>query len=354
MNIIDNRTEWDKILKDQFFNLDDIYFEYDYFDLFTETYKAKPEGIFWEDDVIEIFWTHLVREINKLEYFKDTSYLDLVTPYGYGGPLIKIKKKNNNEVKNSILNFFNLYTNLMKEKNRISEFIRFHPLFNNWELFKEIFPVMYLNQVVAIDLTQSNDDIWKNMTKNTRYYTRKGLKEFKNVEITQNPSNSEIENFVNLYKGTMDKNQASQKYYFSKEFIKNHFKSKCLYIECKNNNEIIGAISLFLIGSKIMHYHLSATNYNVKNPPSRAILWHAIEWAKKKGLKWFHLGGGVGKEDNLFNFKKGFSKTYFMFYIGRIVHNNEIYQKLISLNPNINNEPNFFPSYRVGMDENII
>ena len=54
MNIIDNRTEWDKILKDQFFNLDDIYFEYDYFDLFTETYKAKPEGIFWVQEPILI------------------------------------------------------------------------------------------------------------------------------------------------------------------------------------------------------------------------------------------------------------------------------------------------------------
>ena len=354
MNIIDNRMEWNKLIKDQFWNLDDIYFKYDYFDLFTETYKAKPEGIFWEDDVVEIFWTHLVREINKVEYFKDTDYLDLVTPYGYGGPLIKIKKKNISEVKNSISNFFNQYTNAMKEKNRISEFIRFHPLFNNWELFKEIFPVIYLNQVVAIDLTQNFDDIWKNMTKSTRYYTRKGLKEFIKVNITQNPSELEIENFVNLYSETMDKNQASQKYYFSKEFIKNHFKSNCLFIECKNDNEIIGAISLFLIGSKIMHYHLSATNYNIKNPPSKAVLWHAIEWAKKKGLKWFHLGGGVGKEDNLFYFKKGFSKTYFKFYMGQIVHNNEIYQKLASLNPNIKDDPNFFPSYRVGIDENII
>ncbi|KKL20742.1 hypothetical protein LCGC14_2452430, partial [marine sediment metagenome] len=106
MNIIDNRTEWDKLIKDQFSNLDDIYFKYDYFDLFTETYKVKPEGIFWEDDLIQIFWTHLVREINEREYFKDTGYLDLVTPYGYGGPLIKIKKKNKNEVKNSISNFF--------------------------------------------------------------------------------------------------------------------------------------------------------------------------------------------------------------------------------------------------------
>ena len=103
-----------------------------------------------------------------------------------------------------------------------------------------------------------------------------------------------------------------------------------------------------------MHYHLSATNYNVKNPPSRAVIWHAIEWAKEKGLKWFHLGGGVGKEDNLFHFKKGFSETYFKFYIGEIVHNDEIYQKLTLLNPNAKKEPGFFPSYRAGISKNII
>lgn len=354
MEIINDKAKWDNVIKSKFSNLNDIYFAYDYFNLFVTTYHTKPEGILWEDDFIEIFWTHLVRDINKIEYFKNTNYFDLVTPYGYGGPLIVIKQNNIKEVKKSTFNFFKEYSNLMNNKNRISEFIRFHPLFRNCELFKEVFPVKYSNQVVAIDLTQEYEDIWKNMAKNTRYYTRKALKEFENNDITKTPSESKINEFVKLYNSTMAKNYASRKYYFSRDFIENHFKSNCLYIECKDNKGETGAISLFLKGKDIMHYHLSATNYNFKNSPSRAVIWYAIEWAKENGLKWFHLGGGVGKEDNLFQFKKGFSNTYFKFYMGQIIHNNEVYQKLTSFNPNTERDPNFFPNYRAGINVNII
>lgn len=354
MEQIIKRNIWNDILKNEFENLQDIYFNYDYFELFAKTYNTKPEGIYWEDKNLKIFWTHLIREISRIKIYENFKYFDLVTPYGYGGPLIYKKVKNNELIENSIKQFYVDYRKLMEENGIISEFVRFHPVLKNWEEFERFFDVKYSNQVIILDLSQRYEDIWKNMEKKTRYYTNKALKEFPDVYISHNPSEDKIKEFILLYKATMDKNRASEKYYFSKNFIKNHFNLDCLYISCNNKDGITGAISLFLKGHTIMHYHLSATNDYFKSSPSRAVLWSAIEWAKEQGLKWFHFGGGVGIEDSLYRFKRGFSKTQLPFHMGRIIHNSKIYNNLASLNPLIKKDPNFFPLYRVGMDKNII
>lgn len=56
--------------------------------------------------------------------------------------------------------------------------------------------------------------------------------------------------------------------------------------------------------------------------------------------KYFHFGGGVSSDmkDPLFKFKSGFSKENRKFYIGKKIHNQEIYDQIISIweknNPN--------------------
>ena len=235
------------------------------------------------------------------------------------------------------------------QKNRyISEFIRFHPFLNNWVGFKDLFEVEYLNDVVSLDLTQDYEVIWRSMIKKTRYYTKRSLMEFKNITISDNPTETEINDFISLYYKTMEKNRASKKYYFSKAFIKNHFKFGTLLIYCKNHTNILASSAMFLKGNKIIHYHLSSSNYKIEGSPSRAVLWAAIEWAKENGFKWFHLGGGFGANDSLFHFKKGFSNTFLPFYMGKIIFNEKKYKELCLFNPLSKENPNFFPLYRAG------
>ena len=354
MQIVNNKTEWNKILKTNFKELMDVYFRYEYFDLYSKTYKSLPEGLFWEDKKIKIFWSHLIRSIQNIDIYKEYSYHDLTTPYGYGGPLVYPKVHENDEIEDSLEKFFNEYREYAEEKNYVSEFIRFYPILKNWAGFENLFDIIYLNDVVVLDLTQDYEDIWSNMAKNTRYYTKKAIKEFEKIIIAEKPSDKEINDFVSLYYETMDKNNASEKYYFSSEFIKNHYNFGNLLIYCMNKENIIGSSAMFLTGNQILHYHLSATNYNFKNPPSRAVLWGAIEWAKERSLKYFYFGGGRAKNDSLFNFKKGFSKTYLPFYIGKIMFDSKIYEVLTSLNSLTKENKDFFPLYRVGYDETIV
>ncbi len=353
MEILKNKKEWKQILKTHFQKLRDSYFEYEYFELFAKNFNVVPEALFWEDNNVKIFWSHLIRDIKSLDLFKDYNYYDLITPYGYGGPLLIKKKEKINDIKDSIKKFFISYKEYALEQNYICEFVRFHPLFRNWEYFKKEVDVKYLNDTVVLDLTQSLEDIYSDIDKKTRYYIRKALRDFEVVQIVKNPSKGEIGEFIDLYHKTMDKNQADEKYYFNRKFIIDHYKFDNLLITCRNHENVIGASAIFLKGTYIMHYHLSSTNYDFQYPPSRAILWKAIEWAKENGLKLFHFGGGVSKE-SLFHFKKGFSKTYLPFFTGNIIFNEKIYEELKKLNPNSKSNPTYFPSYRIGYEKTIV
>ena len=355
MQIINEKGKWNDIVNTHFSEFDDIYFKYEYFELFKDVYGVEPEGIFWKDDNIKIFWTHLIRNLSNIEIFKEYNYYDLASPYGFGGPLIKPLTENENELKESLQEFYNKYIKYSKEKRYVTEFIRFHPIFKNYELLEDFCSINYMYDIVIIDLTLNYDTIWENMTKNNRYYTRKAIKEFERSFIQYNPTNEEINEFLELYYDTMDKNKASSKYFFKFDFIMNHFKFGNVLITVKNNQNIIGSTAIFLKGKNILHYHLSATNDNLKNSPSRAVLWHAIEWGKNKGFTWLNLGGGRGtNDDGLFHFKKSFSNMILPFNRGEIIFNDEIYNELSSINQLSENSLNFFPKYRIGISDSII
>ena len=357
MEIIKDKINWTNTIRTHFQSLRDVYFEYDYFELFAKSFNVVPEAIFWENESIKIFWTHFIRKIRNLDLYKNHDLkenYDLITPYGYGGPLI-IKKTGDLEKLNSSFRvFLDKYRKYALKEKYVCEFIRFHPILKNWELLEGLINVKYVHDTVALDLTQSYEDIWSNMSKKTRYYTKKALKEFEDYQIIEDPSGIEIEDFTRLYNKTMEKNNAAKKYFFSKDFIADHYLFDNLLIYCRNQDKIIGSSAIFLKGNFILHYHLSATNYLFQNPSSRAVLWRAIEWAKENGCKWLHFGGGVSKNDSLFQFKKGFSNTYLPFYIGFITFNQKTYDELTSLNRNVHKDPGFFPAYRVGYDDKII
>lgn len=351
MIVIDVKKEWNNILKENFLK-NDIYFKYEYFELYKKHYDVEPEALFWEDDNLKIFWSHLIRDISKLDLFKDSNYHDLTTPYGYGGPLIEIINPGN--VNASLNKFFEEYYDYIEKKSYICEFIRFHPFFNN-DTLMDYCNAEYLNDVIFIDLSVKIDDIWKNMKKGHRYSVRKSIENGCKVKFITSPSKSDINNFNELYQNTMGRNKASSKYYFSNEFIKDHLKLlDTLLVEIVLNGNVIGA-SMFLLGDEIIHYHLSGSEINLKKVfPSHLILFEVIKWAKEMKFKNFMLGGGRGSNDSLFQFKKGFSKSFIPFYVAKLNYDSQKYEKLTIKNPKCSTSNEYFPKYRLGLDSEII
>lgn len=349
-----DKNMWNEI-SDEFNEFGDVYYKYEYFNLYERYYNVEPASVFWEDETIKIFWASLVRDISKIEQFSNFKFYDLTTPYGYGGPLVVTKTENKEKVNGSLKNFFYDYKTYALSKNYVCEFIRFHPIFKNWKFFNGIFNVEYLNDVVIIDLTKNLEEIWGGIRKGHRYNINKSMREGCEVEVISNPSKRDIDDFIKIYYHTMDKNKSPKKYYFSTEFINDHFSLlKSILIEVKHNNRVIGA-SMFIFWDKIIHYYLSGTYYESKSLyPSDLTLWESIKWAKENNFKLLHLGGGRGKNDSLFEFKKGFSNDIIPFYIGKIIFDTKAYQTLRKMNSMPATSNNYFPAYRQGFDEKIV
>jgi serine/alanine adding enzyme len=342
------------LLVEEFSEYNDVYFCYEYFKLYSKHYNAEPEGIFWENENIKIFWPHLIRDISMIEKFNKIKYYDLTTPYGYGGPLIIARTEDKDEINKALKNFFIEYNDYALKNNYICEFIRFHPIFGNQNFLNDHLNIEYINDVVIIDLNKDLELIWQNMKEGHKYNIRKSVREGCEAGFTNSPLNNNLITFIQIYDRTMDKNKASKKYYFKIEFIEDHFKLlNSLLIEVRYHDSVIGT-SIFIYGNNIVHYHLSGASQDFKGVyPTDLILWEAIKWAKKNKFMVFHLGGGINKNDGLFNFKKGFSDEQRPFYTGKIIFNKIMYDKLCEMN---NNKPfnNYFPKYRTGLDEKII
>ncbi|MPN24543.1 hypothetical protein SDC9_171942 [bioreactor metagenome] len=133
----------------------------------------------------------------------------------------------------------------------------------------------------------------------------------------------------------MDNHVADSYYYFKNEYYQyliDNLKPNLIIFYAYLDSVPIGA-SMFLYNENFIHYHLSGTLYEYRNyASSNLILASAAQWASKKGIKKFHLGGGVQNEDNLFNFKKSFNKNGIIpYYIGKIIFDLERYNYLLHL-----------------------
>lgn len=356
MEVITKGEKWNKTLEDNFIDID-VYSKYEYYNLYEKHYDVKSESIFWEDDYLKVFWPHLIRDISKLDKCGDFSFYDLTTPYGYGGPLIQSDTDDEIRASESARSFFEDYKEYALKNGYVSEFIRFDPILMNWKLFEGIFPVEHVNDVVLVDLSLEEDEILRNIRRSHKRTIKKSIKAGGKVRFIENPSEEDFSEFAELYCRTMDKTCADQKYYFSRGFIEDHFKLlklNTMLAVVEQGDDTLG-MTIFLYENDSIYYHLTGISYDAKNVyPSHLTVFEAIKWAKERNFKYLNLGAGKQKDDNLFEFKRRFSKLTRELCIGELIFNEDTYRELMKLNESIPEETSCFPKYRYGYDETIV
>lgn len=294
---------------------------------------------------------HLVHEGDSISYpllqrkiTGDQGYKDLMSVYGYPGPLFSTEDK---VIQNQLL--AKLFEELT-ELNYISLFSRLHPIINGATLTCS----QYVGDVVYFDLTKDISEIYANMRRCHKQDIKKIKKsELKLIKHKQINCNNIIQ-FKKIYDATMDVLKASEYYYFSVDYYRSFFDSdqfnSSLYTIYAKDTAIASAITTHTGG--FAQYHLSGTlpeYYNMK--AMKLILYTAMEDLHSLGLKYFILGGGVGAEkDTLFNFKYGFGRNTAPFHIIKKVFNQEIYDQLVdqhfkALNLSQEEEISYFPLY---------
>jgi serine/alanine adding enzyme len=325
--------------------LPDIYYKPEY----CKLYESIDNGIFveyiYENNYGKIYYPFLKREI-KSNLF-DTQYYDIVSPYGYNGPIIlKCLQNRKLELVAEFTNELRLYC---KNNNIVSSFMRFHPILENHKDFRSKFTVNVIRKTVGITLSGNIFDEYKPECKNK---IKKAIKLGVTVEIDMKCNR--INDFFQIYTETMQNNKASEYYFLPYEFFVNTVKNlgdNVMLVNAFIGDEIIGS-AMFMLYGDYVHYHFSGTKKEYWGYASNNLILHTVaQWGAANNKQALHLGGGRTncEDDNLLLFKKSFThKTFFDFAVGRNIHNQAIYDTLCKIaldkKPNINQE--YFPLYR--------
>lgn len=291
-------------------------------DLLSDSYYQREYSTLYENDCeyFEFRYTEhqhfvlfsaLKRKIEAVGQTKiDEELYDLETAYGYGGPL------SNSDEPEFLKRAFSAYREYCVKHKIVCEFIRFHP-FNPLSSQSTLFDMHFQErQVVIVDLEKTSDERRSEYSKTTRNIIKKAQS-----KLTSDFSNVDLASFIELYYETMQKNSASDFFYFPEEYFKKLMQMKNVHLIGIKSNDQYASIGFFMIGNKLAHYHLSANNQSLsKENGNYLLLDSAFEFAKEKGCRYMMLGGGrtASPDDSLFKFKQKFSPITLPFYIAGI------------------------------------
>ncbi|MFB5086094.1 GNAT family N-acetyltransferase [Psychrobacillus sp. PGGUH221] len=322
------------------FKCGDIYFTAEYFKSSLLLDEGEPILFYYTDENGSVAYPFLKRKINNLN---GIAIYDITTPYGYGGPLIEVTKSN----EDLLIQFNVAFKKYCLDSCIVSEFIRFHPVIENYWGIETVLETRYIRNTIAIDL-QKSEDLFATIPSKTRNMIRKAKRN--NLSISKLSPEGSFSEFVSIYSQTMRRNNAIDYYFFDEEYFKS------LFLNIGENLHMFGAyyqdklvsVTLVMSYGKYVHYHLSgALKEYLHTGANNLLLFEIANWAKIEGYQSFHLGGGYqGNDDSLYKFKKSFTKDNpLQFWIGKKVYDKEKYDRLV-LERKIQKDNGYFPLYR--------
>lgn len=325
---LEEKERWNNIVKS--FPDWDIYYLNEYARSFQLHGDGTPILIYHQEDDAKLCYVMMQEDISVFpplsSCLEPGQYYDWATPYGYGGPLSA------GEVTEGWMRcFLEELSGWCMEHKIVSQFFRFHPLLQNQKILENVCNVVYMKKTVYMD-TSSEDVIFQNMTPNNRNMVRKAKKN--GIKIITDKGGG-VRAFMEIYEATMRNNHAEGYYYFQPEyfdFLNGEMAENIVYFYAVYQGIPISA-AIFFYNHQFMHYHLSGTlpEYR-KLAATNLLLSEAANWAAERGIKAFHLGGGVGIEDSLLTFKKHFNRNGLLdFCIGRSIFDKKAFDGLVEM-----------------------
>lgn len=200
-------------------------------------------------------------------------------------------------------------------------FVRVRPQLKSDEFSKKIFQEyklrnspMHLHAELTnqLDITQSEDDLLRNMRKSTRYEIKKAEK--LGIEIIRGQDINSVKTFYDHQVETAKR----QKFVpFSYKYLSEQFKvfldmDKALLYTAKLEDKILAQAFIIFYGSEAVYHYGVSTTEGRKYPGAYLIQWEAIKDAKKRRLNWYNFWGVAPEADKnhrfytISIFKRGF------------------------------------------------
>lgn len=315
--------EWDDVLKAFPLKYQDVYFTKKYLNLYESPHKKALCAICRENEKTMIF-----------PYLRGTvkEFYDFETAYGYGGPL------SNSDDNGWCNKAFDCIHEYLKNNGYVCGFMRFHPIIHNEKYVFECkntdgnIQVLYDRQTIAIDTSQSEDDIWKRqINSKNRNMIRKAEKNQLIYKVEYDYTS--YDEFISLYRSTMERLSADEFYFFDDRYFENLRRnlSDCSFLGTVRKDGKLICAAVFMYSKLYGHYHLAGSDrYYSSLGANNLLLWEVAREMRKLGVQEFHLGGGTSPSpnDSLYKFKKVFSKNEKKFHIGKEIFDISAYENI--------------------------
>lgn len=272
---------------------------------------------------------------------------DATSPYGYPGP-IGIGTDDPIFLRVALA----AGVQVLRETEVVSAFVRLHPLLNPYAL-EGVGTFVRHGEVVTIDLTLPAEEHWAQ----TRLNHRRDIIRARRLGYVASMDEDwkHMESFKRLYRETMARRSATQYYFFDDAYFRRlrDALGDNLQLCVVEKDGVLAAAGLFVETSGLVQYHLSGTDEASRMVQPTKLMMHFVQgWAKARGNRVMHLGGGVGGDnDSLLQFKAGFSPLRHAFATLRIVVEETKYSALVAAHDPLldpGDRSGFFPLYRQG------
>lgn len=293
----------------------------------------KPMAMVFSNNNSCVLYPFILRKIYNTDFY------DVISGYGYGGPYVDgiFNDEDWEEV-------WKLSGDWFLEHNVITEVIKFS-LFTSACNYTGNQSVALKNIVCDLGISEEEliNSFDRKVRKNLRRANQYGLEFFSEKNMNH------LEDFLNIYYATMERRNADDSFYFKKDFFEMIDKKlnknyEMFYVI--HDKEVIST-ELALISDNTMYSYLGGTNkefYAMR--PNDFLKVKMMLWAKEKGVSKFVLGGGHGKEDGVYEYKRSFAPHGVVdFKIGTRIFDFEVYKELCEkYGKNVKDE--FVPAYR--------
>ncbi len=271
---------------------------------------------------------------------------DAMSPYGFPGPLLR-----GTEDRTFIDVALSEAVQPLREAGIVSLFIRLHPLLDDPPPTCPGTLVRH-GDTIALDATLSDEAAWSEMRGDHRNHINRAIRLGYRVDIGRNER--DLPEFERLYAATMHRLSATDAYRYDEAYFAGldaALGPRMQIVAARTGGDVVAGAGLLVETGDIVEYHLSASDGDYLRDGANKLMVHAVRaWARERGHRWVHMGGGVGAaEDSLFYFKVGFSQRRFRFHTLRVVTNDDAYARLVrAVDPRADPSDRhcYFPAYR--------
>jgi hypothetical protein len=315
---------------------------------------GDPIAVFAEGDAGWLLIPLVIRRIPPELVNGALPLVDATSPYGYPSPLVASLDPAEGRTGEWLERSLRAGIAALAQLGVISVFVRLHPLLPvPLGAFARLGTLVHHGDTVSVDLSLDDEELWtQTRTKHRQHIAaarRRGAVAYMDEQWRC------YDQFVDIYRQTMRRVGADTYYFFSDEYfqrLRDTLGDRVHLSVVEADGRVACAGLVTEVGGIVQNHLVGTSDAFLKLSPNKMRIDFVRTWAKIRGNRFFHLGGGHGgRNDSLFEFKRGFSRKTNAFRTWRSVVDERRFRDIVDRWESVHHLSaegleGFFPPYR--------